>query len=52
MNIELLFTNCHTTEKSEANAVCKELPVIPVYKKRIIGKRTAKEEAKAQEGFF
>jgi hypothetical protein len=30
-------SNCHTTEKSEAIALCKEMPVIPVNKKIILG---------------
>jgi hypothetical protein len=40
--IVLFKKNCHATEKSEAFAMCKEMPVIPtnkvVDKKRIIGK--------------
>jgi hypothetical protein len=39
---------CHATEKSEAIALCKEMPVIPLNKvaekKRIIGKNCAEEE--------
>jgi hypothetical protein len=46
--IVLFEGNCHATEKSEAIAMCKEMPVIPfnlmVDLKIITRKRRAKEE--------
>jgi hypothetical protein len=41
LKIYYLATICHTTEKSEAIVLCKEMPLIPFYKvlvkERIIG---------------
>jgi hypothetical protein len=47
--------NCHTTEKSEAIAQCKEMPVIPVNKvvdpKRMIGTNGGPRRRRGTRGY-